>query len=649
MAWRHATDGASTSAVGLIIAAATFGVAFTAANLMVEKPAGMDHRATHLDSAAVTALEVIVSQPGRAANGAAWTVDPDLMDRFGLARAGQENFLDYVKIKAMRNGTMRHAENNAPDYEDVRLALGLTGGDFHLRTYPVIPSFEDPRWTKENHGRVAYIAHYDSPSGQLTLTSWANLTPNGRVNVTLAIRNDAPTPQIYLASVGIGNNATKAVIATDDRHTKLLQPGEVQSVSTVFPKMAFSPSVTAARIEVNDAYGNTLVQPYWLTTPAPTGTDQAWAPLLTAGSMYFRVGETVNFSADHYRGDGQRTSGSDGSRSAQLVLIGPSGSVLVNQSITLPRNGPYNFTCTSLCAAEGTYRAILWRTTTTGSTTTLHYNATDVVHVSSSALFQERGVISAVATKEREILASLSRGFNNRIYDATTDPDGDIFADTSHLRELPDLLSRYGTLVVGSEVKQNALNSAQIKWGIASWVQNGGNLIVLGTHKVQSRWLEPVYHAAQVNANGGIGTPDPTHPVLSTPNKLDYQRYLDRGRAWDINNGAPFTHVLSRGAGAGGNSMQDTLAIAAPGAYNDGTVVLTSYMPGSLTEPQDDLEAKRFLHNLLSQSYNMLFLDYGPPIPDKTPVGSAQRLVAVPHPSVPNAVVEVRIVMYTWS
>lgn len=94
--------------------------------------------------------------------------------------------------------------------------------------------------------------------------------------------------------------------------------------------------------------------------------------------------------------------------------------------------------------------------------------------------------------------------------------------------------------------------------------------------------------------------------------------------------------------------MIDTLALAAPGAYNDGTVVLTTYMPGSLTDPQDDMEAKRFLHNLFSQSYNMLFLDYGPPVPSDSPVGSAQRLVAVPHPNVPGAVVEVRIVMYTW-
>ena len=85
-----------------------------------------------------------------------------------------------------------------------------------------------------------------------------------------------------------------------------------------------------------------------------------------------------------------------------------------------------------------------------------------------------------------------------------------------------------------------------------------------------------------------------------------------------------------------------------PGAVGDGTVVLTSYMPGSLMSPQDDVEAKRLLHNLMTQSYTMLFLDYGPEIPDGVPVGSAERLVAVPHPNVPGAVVEVRLVMYVF-
>ena len=44
----------------------------------------------------------------------------------------------------------------------------------------------------------------------------------------------------------------------------------------------------------------------------------------------------------------------------------------------------------------------------------------------------------------------------------------------------------------------------------------------------------------------------------------------------------------------------------------------------------------------------MLFLDYGPPIPSGVPVGSDTRLVAVEHPNVPGAVVEVRLVMYVF-
>lgn len=633
-------DGGSTSSIGIAIAAACFAGAFLVAQLMVAQPGGVDPTTATLDTEAGTALDLIVRDAGRAAGGGAWATDPDLMTRFGLARDADPNFLDYAKIKALRNGTTATASNDAPDYPEVRTALGLDQGDFHLRSYPVMPGYDDPRWVKEQNGRLAYFARYSGASAPGSMASWANATADA-LNVSVAIRNDGTAHAIYIASIGLGVQATGDTIVSAERHTRLLAPGEVQTVWATFPKMSsYSPTPTGVKVDLTDAYGNVAVAASWVPGTPPTGSGGAsFGPLLTAGESYYESGETVKFIGDHYEGDGTHLNNDQAGR---FVLVGPNGREWVNQTVTLPKtkNAVYTYSCPN-CTTVGNYTATLWD----GG---MKWKAVDAVHVSALEMFTEKKTLDPVAIREMGILSGLVANFNQVRYDQASAPHGDVFGDDSNgPSDLTAVLSRYTTLVIGSEVSQTALNAASTKYAIADWVQAGGNLVVLGTYNQQSRWLEPIYHAAQVTANGGISAPDPMHPILSAPNRLSYDRYLDRARAWEIKDDQPFTHVLSRGAS--GNSRDDTLAVSAPGAYNDGTVVLTSYMPGSLTEPQDDAEAARLMHNLLSQSHTMLFLDYGPPIPDGVPVGSAQRLVAVPHPNVPGAVVEVRLVMYRFS
>lgn len=637
MAWRR-EDSASTSSIGLSVAAATFALAFVTANLMVQEPGGVDHRVASLDLGASNALEVVIGQSGVTSDGRPWLDDPDIIARFGLAQDGAPNFLDYRKIKSMRNATMVNADNNAPDYYDVKDALALNGVNFHLRTYPIIPGVDDPRWTKDPHGRFAYFAHYSGASGSGTMAWWVNASAT-TLNVSVAIKNTGTDDSIFVSNIGLGDDDENRTYVTEQRHTRLLAANEVQTVWANFPKLqSWDDDFDDVKVDLADAYGNTLIQPTWRDGEPPEGGTVKYGVRVQANQVYYESGDVVSFTADHYDGEGDHLS-SD--QSGRFVLIGPNGNEWKNVSITLPKgnNKVYTYDCSN-CSTVGNYTAVAWN----GGMT---QRSVDVVHVSADTMFDEKTTMDPIAQKEVTIIQSLVDGFNDVRFDDDEAPDGDIFGDDSNgPHELSSQLDRYTTIIIGSEVSQTALNAAATKYGIAEWVQNGGNLIVLGTFRQQSNWLEPVYHAAQITANGGIGTPDPTHPILTTPNRLDYQRYLDRARSWDIENDAPFTHVLTRGAG--GTSMIDTLALAAPGAYNDGTVVLTTYMPGSLTDPQDDMEAKRFLHNLFSQSYNMLFLDYGPPVPSDSPVGSAQRLVAVPHPNVPGAVVEVRIVMYTW-
>ena len=647
MLGRSLGEAASTSSVGLAMAAATIATAFVVAELMVGDPAGMDGRDSSYASASTTGLSIIVADGGRALQpGVDWVSDPDQITRFGLAKQGQPNFLDYAKIRALRNGTMVSAPNDHPDYPEVKAALGITEGDFHLRSYPVIPGLDDPRWTKEPHGRLAYVARYSGATAAVQLATNVYVGPKA-VNVTLDITNAAATAAIFQASVGIGNRGTDAVLVSEERHTPLLAPGATYRTWVEFPSLAWSATVNGVRVEVQDPYGNpavdtsgALVGPKWHDAAPPTASPVDYGLRVHAADFYVESGKAVEFVADHYRGDGSKVAGAAG----QFVLVGPDGKEWVNTTATEPlpkgKNDVYTHRCTN-CTTPGTYVGVLWDKD-------LKRRHFDVVHVSAGTLFKEKKNIDPIALREIGLLKDLVVGFNPTQYDPVTNPEGDVFSDdTNGPSDLVGLLGRYTTLVVGSEVSQTALNPAAVKYGIAQWVQEGGNLVVLGTYNRESRWLEPVYHAAQNTANGGISAPDPTHPILLAPNRLSYDRYLDRARAWDVDNDAPFTHVLSR-AGSNGKSQDDTLAVSHPGAYNNGTVVLTSYIPGSLTSPQDDAEAKRLLHNLLSQSYTMLFLDYGPPIPSGVPVGSDSRLAAVEHPNVPGAVVEVRLVMYVF-
>lgn len=639
-------DAGSTSSIGIAIAAATFAGAFLVAQLMVAEPGGIDPRPAALEAEASTALDLIVRDGGRAATGVGWADSPDLMTRFGLALDSGPNFLDYEKVRALRNGTLESAANGAPDYADVREALGVREGDFHIRSYPVMPGYDDPRWVKEQNGRLAYFARYSGASAPVTITSSVVKTAT-ELNVSLTLRNDAAAHAVFTASVGLGNQAAGTATMTEDRHTRLLAPGESQTVWAVFHRLpSWDASITGVKVDVMDPYGNiatdtsgTPVGSFWLSETPPAGGSSTHNLLLSASSVYAVSGDVVSFAADHYKGNGDHVSGT--APTARFVLIGPNGNEWTNQTVTLPtkKNGIYSYSCAN-CTMVGNYTAVLWDSA-------MQRRHMDIIHVSALPMFTGKKTLDPVALREMGILAGLVDNFDSTRYDATSAPHGDVFGDDSNgPSDIVGVLSRYSTLVVGAEVSQTALNAASTKHAIADWVQAGGNLVVLGTRNQQSRWLEPIYHAAQVTANGGISAPDPTHPILSAPNRLAYETYLDRARAWDIKNDQPFTHILTRGET--GTSREDTLAVSAPGAFNDGTVVLTSYMPGALTEPQDDAEAARLMHNLLSQSYTMLFLDYGPPIPDGVPVGSAQRLVAVPHPNVPGAVVEVRLVMYRF-
>jgi hypothetical protein len=243
--------------------------------------------------------------------------------------------------------------------------------------------------------------------------------------------------------------------------------------------------------------------------------------------------------------------------------------------------------------------------------------------------------------------------WNQRCSDfkAAQSQPGDVFPDSKDVmnNELPKRLvmdprdcdsePRYditNVLVAGSNVDQTAMTSAAAKQCVATWVAGGGTLIAFGSEDQNVNWLEPIFHSAIRSSSGGIGVPDPGHPVLHVSDELDYPQYDNLERVWQFNgqtaqNAATlFTNIVVQGS-------DPVTTESNPGAMGDGTVILTSWLPYDVYNGTRDPtttynEGLRLVNNLLMQGYRGLFLDYGPALPSNSNVIPAVRVVQVQHP-----------------
>lgn len=191
-------------------------------------------------------------------------------------------------------------------------------------------------------------------------------------------------------------------------------------------------------------------------------------------------------------------------------------------------------------------------------------------------------------------------------------------------------------LVVGSNVDHNSMTSADAKYAVCEWVMSGGTLIVFGSADQQVQWLQPIFHAAIVSSNNGLSTPDASHPILNVADQLAYDSYDPRGQAWSFNGqtAANQNEILTNVVQSG--QSDSILTISNPGAFGDGTIILTTWLPYDLfntgTGSAND-EGLKLVNNLLMQGYRDLFLDYGPSIPTESRQASAaQRVVEIIHP-----------------
>jgi hypothetical protein len=289
--------------------------------------------------------------------------------------------------------------------------------------------------------------------------------------------------------------------------------------------------------------------------------------------------------------------------------------------------------------------------------------------IQASAQTQLNQTMLAAAGTERQMLKGLGLTFNDRVFISTISPTilvdlpsptpdspiltylnlpliaGDVYPDVKSYitANLPGRLSNYDLLVIGSQVDQSSMTPASVKTAIATWVNAGGRLLVLGSDAANYQWLQPIFSVSIVSSTGAVTAPNPQVAALTTPWALNWPTYNTHGLAWSLaTNGAgahynDFDHVLVQ-------SGSDVLAVSHKGVFGSGYIVLSSFRPGELSAT----EANHFMANMIVYKGTpaVLDLDYGPDLPQNLPVSASTRSTYT-WDSVGGRMA-LQVTLYTW-
>lgn len=646
---RRADDAVSTIA-GFAVAVAVYGVAFMAFMSWSATPQLQHNEAQDLGSRANSGIATILGSAGLTAqSGQAWFSDPDHITRFGLSVAGKPDQLDLDKMRNLTKGNITtDAVNNLLDYGEAKDALGLGNYDFHLRTYPLLPRLEDIDHPVRNL-RVAYLGDFTQING------------NNNPNYLVQFATESKDMGSYVfVNVTVTNNGTLDAVfqvafsfdlrsggISDTENTLLLGGNGTgsQKVGIKLYKMSswdwgsHEKKVDVSISDVNQVVGSSSVDLSGIDMTA--GTSSYSIIGADATKVHFKTSDKPQVSLSLFDGVGKNVKNVQVNVSAHDasggLVYGWTGNTAQNDvTLTFPDTKP-----------AGGYG--LWANTTGNYA----FNELDGFQVTDDpGSFQPSTgpssyTESASSVTERSYLNDLVQGWHNTTYDV----GGDVYPDIKTVmnNDLANNLSagHYDALVVGSNVDQNAMTSAAAKNAVRDFVLGGGLLVVFGSDAQQVTWLQPLFHASLTTSGNGIGTPDPTHPILHTPEELSYTTYPDNGKAWELNSpdSAHFTNVLVR---SGTQKQTDVLAVSKPGHFGNGSIVLGGWQPYNLTSPQDPWEAKRVLYNFLEQGLGALYVDFGPSIPSYAEVASASRLATADNPVVKGEQVLVRTVLYVF-
>lgn len=690
---RMDSDGAA-SLFGFLTATTVFAVSFAVVvQVSVEHgdeapDNGYENRAAEAASLA----NLILTDPGRGWYGAlaaclggqpnTAAFDPEALERFGIAQercggtAARERVtnLSFDKMRNLRRAEFDpDATNGAVDYLEARDSLHLTesGLNFHVRSWPILPDIDAmlSEGYRDPNLRPLYVGDYERLQGgqsqnyDVQRVAGAVYTAD-TATLFVNITNNGTTPTAF--SVAFAINTQKAISV--EKHSGPVAAGGWANVTFVVNKTAdwqWKQGVQKYDYVVRDP--SQAVGEGTVTMQAMTHAETRTVYVAEATQLsWLRSGGTATVEVRYEGLDGR---GNKENVNGWTLEIRDSADALVATAGSLDdAGGTEAFT---LNAADA-FRAVLkapagW------------IAQSDTVNVVDSAFepFTPSGgatswVSDPPVAVESAFIAATVENFDPGVVDQDYDDGvvtwmegGDIYPDDNAVLSdrLPavledtngdSILTNYNMLFMGTNVDHRTLTSASVKLTIRDWVLAGGTLVVFGSDNQAVQWLEPLFHVALQSAGAGVSTPDSSHPVLHTPNEIDYASMDPHGTAWHFNRDEDkqyFSHVVVSGS-------DDVLSVSNPGAFGNGRIVLTSWQPydATLGAPGADcapatLEATcaglQLIGNFITIGYSDLYLDYGPEVLASVPQGVSSRIAFVYHPELERPV-DVHVLVYVF-
>ncbi|MBI2076911.1 MAG: hypothetical protein HYT80_00870 [Euryarchaeota archaeon] len=630
------------------------------------------------------------------------TVTGDGVDegRFGLGSetcdAGggadsQIGRLDYYKIKNLYTAAKAEdPDNTFLDYDEAHESLGLVGQnlDFHIRSWPVLASVRTvlERGYGDANLKPGYIGNYvptASAPARPDITHAArvdDLGDDAEIKVTITNPATGSVGSAFMVSLSV--DLADGAITWNQNTPILPADGTSYNITTKIPQTSdwnWGGKAKKVTYSIQDSIG---------PLPGADGTGFAdfvdpdtGVPVDMASYGSARTIVVVNVDRLSYEVNDPSPPAFGGSNQwPTAVYQGFKGDGDADNQFRPHQSGGYSLyvaggalaeTYTSLGANserlnQGSYTAAVYTVQIKQGGTVLNDDVMEIQAAGGSCNVGAGTYEPAAAvTTEAGYMERLFDNFDKEVVDSRYQTVGipynvtaDIYPDVKCSLDstLPaklvggdglGTLDYYSTLIVGSDVAHNALTSDSVKGSIEKWVTAGGTLVVFGSDAQAVQWLQPLFHAALESGSGGLFVPDEEHPVLKTPNDLDWDSFNEDSE-WSYNSGADekFTHVVKTD-----DDENDVLGLSNPGSLGKGRVVLSGWRPYALTDDMgascpppenmtgdDQCQAIFLIHNLVTISFRELYLDYGPPIPVGQPTGQQSRVLSVYHPDLEQTV-----------
>lgn len=568
------------------------------------------------------AMAVLLGGPGYPMDWSTSASSVDGITRLGLIESGASIRLDPTKFDALARGRFSSgsSDNGYVDYEEAKLALGLSGYDFHLRVFPSLEAKDDGTYgiTGLSNYRVGYIGDYTA-----LVPSTAAASESGVLDEFADLGLISYTHTLRTTAAGTGD------LYPDDG--SILKAALVPQIGSSQTETLISGSATGNTFSrVTEEDYESIVDPLVAgsLSRALAISDGSGEPSYQKGREFRTVLGVANFT---------------GLATSTLTWY---DYVDTRGAGTTPDDGDYGWV--ELSADGGaTWYAVSNTEALRSQDSTLHPQAsgsmtlhTIIVNAANcAACVNAQNVMVAlhwVADNDNHV------GYGWIVDDVTLSPVSSTGFQKTF--ERPE----YDVLVIGSNVGQTAFTAAEVKYAIRDFVQEyGGRIIVLGG-ETNTNWLQPLFHVGIRDASPGVASPDTTHPLLTVPNELDWRNFDHGGKAWDFSGGSD-EELFNMVVGTGSN--EHILSSSASGAFGgngqDGLVLLTTYLPYTMGSD----EARRFLANSITYGkYHHLYLEAGPEVPTHEPVTTTIRSATMDRvvDDGEEAYTELSFILYLW-